>query len=122
MIYEQQNVKNNHNFGSIIWWTLIRVVFVIIVMWLLLDRFNEYSQWWAITIGAIAAIGIYPAQIQYQKFKEDSKQIIEESLCTSCRWFDPEQLLCKKLDLHVSENIIPCEGEGWEPFTYEDTL
>lgn len=114
-----QSEINKITRGSIIWWTFIRVILVVLIMWLVESKI-EYSQWWSITVGAIFVVGIYPAHLQYQKFNQLSEKIVDDILCTSCRYFDPDQLLCKKLDTHVTQTYIPCYGEGWEPLTYED--
>lgn len=111
---------DRHTLGSIIWLAMLRLVATIFVAWAVRDYIPEYGQWWAITVGAIYGIAIYPAQLQYSHFKRTSKKLMEQTLCSSCRYFNPEGLHCMQLDEHVSEDYLPCEGEGWEPKSYED--
>jgi hypothetical protein len=98
---------------------MLRLTITIFMAWYLKDHF-AYSEWWMVTVGAIYGIAIYPAQIQYHYFRKNSKRLIEQTLCSSCRYFNADGLHCMKLDEHVSEEYLPCEGEGWEPKTFED--
>ena len=104
-----------HTLGSIIWMALLRLAVTLFVAWYLKDHFEVYSEWWLVTGLAIYGIAIYPAQIQYEYFKLNNRQLIEEILCSSCRHYRPENLHCTLLDEHVSEHYLPCEGEEWEP-------
>ena len=99
---------------------MLRLTITVFVAWYLKDEISNYADWWAITIFAIYGITIYPAQLQYNHFKSSSKRLIEETLCSSCRHFNPEGLHCTVLDEHVSEQYLPCEGEGWEPRSFEE--
>lgn len=101
---------------------MLRLTATIFVAWYLKDSIqdSDYGQWWLVTVAAIYGIAIYPAQIQYNHFKRTSKKLIEQTLCSSCRYFNPEGLHCMQLDEHVSEHYLPCEGEGWEPKSFED--
>ena len=104
-----------HTLGSIIWMALLRLGVTLFVAWYLKDHFNVYSEWWLVTGLAIYGIAIYPAQIQYEYFKLNNRELIEDTLCSSCRHYRPENLHCTLLDEHVSEHYLPCEGEEWEP-------
>ncbi|MCB0712032.1 MAG: hypothetical protein KDD67_06850 [Ignavibacteriae bacterium] len=104
-----------HTLGSIIWMALLRLGVTLFVAWYLKDHFNVYSEWWLVTGLAIYGIAIYPAQIQYEYFKRNNRELIEDTLCSSCRHYRPENLHCTLLDEHVSEHYLPCEGEEWEP-------
>lgn len=108
-----------HSLGSIIWMALLRLTITLFVAWYLQDHFNEYSEWWLVTALAIYGIAIYPAQIQYEYFKHNNRRLMEETLCSSCRHFRPENLHCTRLDEHISEHYLPCEGEEWEPKSFE---
>jgi hypothetical protein len=109
-----------HTLGSIIWMSMLRLTAVIFVAWYLRAQITDYPEWWMITIGAIYGIAIYPAQIQYNYFKRTTRRLVEETLCSSCRHFNPDGLHCLLLDEHVNEQYLPCEGEGWEPKSFED--
>lgn len=108
-----------HSLGSIIWMALLRLTITLFVAWYLQDHFNEYSEWWLVTALAIYGIAIYPAQIQYEYFKHNNRRLMEETLCSSCRHFRPENLHCTRMDEHISEHYLPCEGEEWEPKSFE---
>lgn len=99
---------------------MLRLTAVMFVAWYVRDRISDYPEWWMITIGAIYGIAIYPAQIQYNYFKRTSRRLVEETLCSSCRHFNADGLHCMLLDEHVNEQYLPCEGEGWEPKSFED--
>ncbi len=103
--------------GSIVTWALFRAVAVVLVAWMVNEYFSmiDYTVWWAVTIMALYGFVIHPAQVQYRLFKENTREIVEDTLCASCRHFDPSAIMCTALDEHVSENHIPCEGNMWEP-------
>ena len=107
-----------HTLGSIIWMALLRFTATLIVAWYLKDHFDLYSEWLMVTVLIIYGVAIYPAQIQYEYFKQNNRRLMEETLCSSCRFFRPENLHCTKLDEHISEHYLPCEGEEWEPKVY----
>ena len=117
---EQARRGDRHTLGSIIWMALLRLIATMFVAWYLQDKLNDYGEWWIITVVAIYGIAIYPAQIQYNYFKRTSRKLMEETLCSSCRYFNPENLHCMRLDEHVTEQYLPCEGEGWEPRAFDD--
>jgi hypothetical protein len=116
----QPQRSDRHTLGSIIWLAMLRLTITIVVAWYLKDQINNYAEWWTITVFAIYGIAIYPAQIQYHYFKKTSRKLLEQTLCSSCRHFNPEGLHCMQLDEHVTEHYLPCEGEGWEPKSFED--
>ncbi|MBC8144313.1 MAG: hypothetical protein H7X80_01940 [bacterium] len=116
----ERGQSDRHTLGSIIWMAMLRLTAVIGVAFWLRDRITDYPEWWMITIGAMYGIAIYPAQIQYNYFKRTTRRLVEETLCSSCRHFNPEGLHCMLLDEHVNEQYLPCEGEGWEPKSFED--
>jgi len=99
--------------GNIVYWTLLRIVIVIPAIWFLLDLIN-YRYWliWGFII--IYIVIVHPAYVQYKKFMETHKEIIEETICSSCKHFDKSAILCMKYDKHVSKDDIPCGGVHWE--------
>ncbi len=100
--------------GEIVFWTLIRILILIPVIWISLDYF-DYKFWWIISIIAIYIVIIHPAVISYKKFIEKNKDINENSLCSTCRHYDKTAVLCMKYDKHPTMNFIPCNGVDWEP-------
>lgn len=100
--------------GAIIYWALIRLLILIPVLWYL-TQYIEYKFWWIITSLSIFLIVFYPALIAYRKFIEQNKNVIESSLCTSCKHFDKTAVICMKHDKHPTHDFLPCEGEHWEP-------
>jgi len=43
-----------------------------------------------------------------------NKEIIENTLCSSCKHFDESAVLCMKYDKHITKDEIPCGGIHWE--------
>lgn len=41
-------------------------------------------------------------------------------LCSTCRYFESIGVMCSKLDEYVTEDVVPCEGELWEPKGFDD--
>jgi hypothetical protein len=100
--------------GAIVFWALMRIAVIIPALWILYG-YIEYRYWWWVSIFAIAGIVIYPATVQYRIFIEDNSEIINNTLCASCKSFDESAVLCMKHDKHPTENELPCEGLDWEP-------
>jgi hypothetical protein len=100
--------------GDIIFWTIIRTAITIPAVWVLRSYISE-QLWLLIGIAAIYGIIIHPTFLSYKKFEANSKEVIDSSLCSTCKHFDPSAVLCMKHDKHPTENYIPCEGEHWEP-------
>lgn len=100
--------------GGIIFWTLIRTA-ILIPLLLLLFGFIDYRFWWMIGIISIYVIIIHPAIIQYKAFEEKNKEILNNSLCSTCIHFDESAVLCMKYDKHPTKDNIPCDGMDWEP-------
>lgn len=107
--------------GSIISWAIFRAAAVIFLAWLLSEYvpWLDYGVWWGITLISIYAVVIHPITVQYQMYKQDTADVVSGTLCSTCRHFDPQSILCQKLDEHVTEDDIPCEGELWEPKGYD---
>jgi hypothetical protein len=100
--------------GDIIFWTIIRTAIVIPAVWILKSYISE-QLWILIWIAAIYGIIIHPAFLSYKKFETKNKDVIDSSLCSTCKHFDPSAVLCLKHDKHPTENYIPCDGIHWEP-------
>ncbi len=100
--------------GHIIFWAIMRTAVLIPSLWVMYS-YVEYKYWWWIVIISVYAVIIYPITIQYRIFYEENKEIIEQTLCTSCKHFDKSAVLCMKLDKHPTLKVLPCEGLEWEP-------
>lgn len=99
--------------GHIVFWTIIRTAFLIPALWLLYN-FIEYKYWWWFAVLSIYGVIIHPLIIQYNLFLESNKEIIENTLCSSCKYFDKTAVLCLKHDVHPTLNETPCDGIDWE--------
>ena len=100
--------------GEIVFWTIIRATVTIIGLWIIESQI-DFQLWWIISIAAIYVLVIHPAIVSYRWFEERNKKVIESTLCSSCKNFDPSAVLCIKYDKHPTENYVPCEGVEWEP-------
>jgi len=100
--------------GSIIFWGIIRTAIFIPLMWILAG-YIESRYWWTLLPVAVYAVIIQPAVIQYRFFMEENREIINNSLCSSCNFFDESAVICLKLDKHPSKSYLPCDGLEWEP-------
>lgn len=99
--------------GAIVFWTLVRAAVLIPALFVLFE-YIDYKFWWVIGIMSIYGIIIHPAIIQYNLFIERNKEIINNTLCSSCKHFDKSAVLCMKHDKHPTINNLPCEGIDWE--------
>ncbi|MGE5439185.1 MAG: hypothetical protein ACM3UR_04955 [Bacteroidota bacterium] len=100
--------------GAIVYWAIIRTVILIPVIWVLRDLV-DYQFWWVMGIMSIYGVIVHPAVIQYKLFEEANRDIIESTLCSSCKYFDKTAVLCMKYDQHPTRESLPCEGTDWEP-------
>ncbi len=103
--------------GSIVSWAIFRVAAVIIVAYIISEYVTwlDYSTWWIITLALFYGIVLWPMQVQYRIYREETARVMDGTLCSTCRHFESTGVLCAKLDEHVTEDSIPCEGELWEP-------
>jgi len=103
--------------GSIVSWAIFRVAAVIIVAYIISEYVTwlDYSTWWIITLALFYGIVLWPMQVQYRIYREETARVMDGTLCSTCRYFESTGVLCSKLDEHVTEESIPCEGELWEP-------
>jgi hypothetical protein len=103
--------------GSIVSWTLLRAVIYVLAAIFAFDYFRwvDYSLWWTVCVALFYAFVIYPMQVQYNHFRDETKSIVSGTLCSTCRHFEQTGILCLKLDEHVTDTYIPCDGQLWEP-------
>ena len=99
--------------GAIIYWTLIRTAILIPAL-IFLFEWIDYQLWWLIGVASIYGVIIHPALVQYRLFIEKNKDIINNTLCSSCKHFDKSAVLCMKHDKHPTLESLPCEGLHWE--------
>lgn len=104
--------------GSIIYWTIIRTAITIPTLWLFFE-FTEYKYWLMFSLMALYGIIVQPAYIHYRIFLEENKDILDNTLCSSCKHFDKTAVLCLKHDEHPSLDNLPCEGVDWSPVLIE---
>ena len=100
--------------GEVVFWTIIRTAVVIPALWFLKSYF-DFQLWWLVSVMGIYGIIIYPMIIHYKTFEKKNKDIIESTLCSSCKHFDKTAVLCMKYDKHPTIDYLPCEGIDWEP-------
>lgn len=104
--------------GEIVFWTIIRIAIVIPSLWILKDYIN-YQIWFSISLLSIFGIIVHPTVIHYRLFMERNKEIIDSTMCSSCKNFDESAVLCLKHDEHPTTLLLPCEGFDWEPLDGE---
>ena len=100
--------------GDIIFWAILRTAIVIPAVWILKSYIDE-QLWWIVTIAAIYGIIIHPIVLGVKRFEAKSKDILESTICSNCKHFDPSAVLCMKHDKHPTKDYIPCDGIHWEP-------
>lgn len=100
--------------GGIIFWAIIRTAFLIPALWFLSGHM-EYRYWWWLGIFSVYGVIIHPAMIQYRIFLQENKEVITDTLCSSCKHFDETAVICLVEDEHPTRDYIPCEGVSWEP-------
>lgn len=96
----------------------MRLTLVIPSLWIAKDYMN-YQLWFTVSLLAIYGIVIHPTTIHYRLFVEKNQEIIESTLCSSCKNFDESAVLCLKHDEHPSREYLPCEGLDWAPVNNE---
>ena len=100
--------------GEIVYKTLIRFVLLLLTLWFCKNLFDE-KFFWIISILAIYLFVFHPAFTSYKEFVDENKNVITNSLCSTCKHFNESAVLCTKYDKHPTDNFIPCEGTDWEP-------
>jgi len=99
--------------GEIVFWTIMRTALVIPAVWIL-QGYLDLQLWWIVSIIGIYGIIIHPSIIHYRLFEDKNKEIVESTLCSTCRHFDKSAVLCMKHDKHPTKAYLPCEGMDWE--------
>ncbi|MFO7448378.1 MAG: hypothetical protein R6W90_18610 [Ignavibacteriaceae bacterium] len=99
--------------GEIVFWTIIRTALVIPAVWIL-QGYIDQQLWWLVSLAGIYGIIIHPALIHFRFFEEKNKEIVESTLCSTCKHFDKSAVLCMKHDKHPTKEYLPCEGLDWE--------
>ncbi len=100
--------------GEVVFWTIIRIAITIPILWIGKD-FIDFQLWWLITLMAIYGVIIHPTIIHYRLFEDRNKEVIESTLCSTCKHFDKSAVLCMKYDKHPTREFLPCNGIEWEP-------
>lgn len=100
--------------GAIVFWTIIRSAILIPIIWIL-QSYLPFNFWSIISLVGIYGLIIHPAVQHYKLFEENNKEIIESTLCSSCKHFDRSAVLCMKYDKHPTVDYLPCNGIDWEP-------
>lgn len=98
--------------GSVVWGIILRSALIIVIMMIFQEKFREI---WYISLFIFWFFVAYPAYKQYQKFNERMESFQEETLCGTCKHFNPSGQLCTVYDEHVSKHHVPCNAEAWEP-------
>jgi len=99
--------------GEIVYKTLIRFVLILLTLWFFKNLFDE-KFFWIVSILAIYLFVFHPAFLSYKIFVDENKNVITNSLCSTCKHFNESAVLCTKYDKHPTDNFIPCEGTDWE--------
>ncbi|OGU33050.1 MAG: hypothetical protein A2057_00285 [Ignavibacteria bacterium GWA2_35_9] len=99
--------------GDIVFWTLIRLAISIPAVWIL-RNYIDFQLWWILVPVVLYIVVIHPAFVGYRRFEEKNKSVIESTLCSNCKHFDPTAVLCLKHDKHPTSDYLPCEGFDWE--------
>ena len=105
--------------GRVVYWTIIRTAVTIPSLWILMNNVH-FQYWWFVIFLTVYLVILHPAIMQYKKFEKDNKDIIESTLCSSCKNFDKSAVLCIKYDQHPTLENLPCEGTDWEPVSKLD--
>ncbi len=118
---EKQTHAYRNTIGSIVSWAILRTAILIVLSLLAYEYVGwvDYGLWWSVTAIAFYAVVLHPMQIQYRLFKEETRRVMDGTLCSTCKYFEETGVLCSRLDEHVTEDVIPCEGELWEPKSVE---
>jgi len=100
--------------GSIITGVLFRTAITIVLSLSLNDYFDLRSNWWFVAL-ILWFLVAFPAYNKYKEFNNATDDLLENTLCGKCRYFDPTSQLCTIYDEHITKDYIPCGGDSWEP-------
>lgn len=65
---------------------------------------------------------ILPFYKSVKSFNEKNHEIINKTICSTCNFFDKNNVYCLKHDNFIEKNKIPCNGNDYEPFYQTNTL
>ena len=99
--------------GGIVYWGLLRTAVVIVLLWISYDYF-DFKYFWIIVSLAIYIVVIHPIVSEYKSFISKNKNVIDNSLCSTCQHFNETAVLCMKYDEHPADDFTPCDGIDWE--------
>ncbi len=100
--------------GSIVWGIILRTSIIVAISFFLVTRIDTKEIYW-ICLFLVWMLAFYPGWRQFNIFRESIAKMQEETLCGSCRHFEPSSQLCKILDEHPTKDYVPCDGLSWEP-------
>ncbi len=100
--------------GSIVWGLVLRSAIIIFLSIIIVQYYEAYKYWW-VSLFALWFLAAWPAYLQWQTFSKRMEKFEEDTLCGTCRHFDPSSQMCKIYDEFVSKEHVPCEGMDWEP-------
>ncbi len=99
--------------GEIVFWTIVRTAVLIPILWVM-EGYLDFRFGWLVGLFALYGVVIHPAIIHYRLFISKNKEIIESTLCSTCKHFDESAVLCMLHDKHPSKIFLPCGGIDWE--------
>ncbi len=59
---------------------------------------------------------ILPFYKNVKSFNERNGEIINKTICSTCNFFDKNNVYCLKLDKFIEKDKIPCNGNDYEPY------
>jgi len=107
--------------GAIVWGTLLRSFILMIIAFFAVKKYMLYDHIFLI-IFIIWLFVAMPAYNAYKNFDKEMEEFQDTTLCGTCVHFEKSAQLCKIYDQHPTKEFVPCEGQSWEPKSYEDTL
>lgn len=100
--------------GLVVYRVLISLVFVISGLWVL-KYYIDDTLWFIIAFFSLLGFVIQPAWSAYQDYVKKNKAILTNSICGSCKNYDPSAPVCIKYDENPTETYVPCDGLDWDP-------
>ncbi len=105
--------------GSIVFAGLVKTAIVVPIIWFVVETYH-LQYYWMVALFVLFAVVAYPAYRKYDQFKEQSRRMSDDLICTKCKHFDSTGILCTIYDEHVSKQKIPCGGDSWEARGFGD--
>lgn len=106
--------------GKIYFNTLLLFIVCIIFFILTYKYFHHFFEPFIYFTILFVIFVILPFYKSYRNFHDQNKPIIQESICSTCNFFDKNNVYCIKHDTFVQKDYIPCNGNDYEPY-YETT-